>query len=245
MIGAGIENPEDLTPLRPFLSSIQMILFLDNAESILDPAGPDAQGIYTVVEELSRFENICLGITSRISTVPPRCKRPILPTLSMESACDIFYGIYSNTGRSDTVNNLVRQLDFHALSITLLATVASHNGWDYDRLTKEWESQRAQVLRTERSESLAATIELSLSSQTFCKLTPAPSPPQKPHKRVTSSILRKLISPLIPPKPTPSARELLEVVAFFPQGVSEDNLDWLFPRSPTEGASWTNSASFL
>ena len=211
VIGAGIENPEDLTPLRPCLSSSEMILFLDNAESILDPAGPEAREIYAVVEELTRFNNICLGITSRISTVPAHCKRPIIPTLSTESACDIFYGIYDNDGQSDIVSDLVSRLDFHALSITLLATVASHNMWDYDRLAEEWETRRAQVLRTDHNESLAATIELSLSSQTFSKLTPSPSP---------SSMLHT---------PVPTARELLEVVAFFPQGVSEKNLEWLFP----------------
>ena len=230
VVGAGVSNPEDLTPLRPFLSSSEMILFLDNAESILDPAGPDAQEIYAVVEELTRFKNICLGITSRISTVPPRCKRPTIPSLSVESACDIFYGIYDNGGQSDVISDLVRQLDFHALSITLLATVASHNMWDYGRVSEEWETQRAQVLRTGHNESLAATIELSLSSQTFSQLTPSPSPSntKTPHKRAGSSIFHKLV-PSIFRKAAPSARELLEVVAFFPQGVDENNLDWLFP----------------
>jgi hypothetical protein len=78
----------------------------------------------------------------------------------MESACDIFYGIYGDGGRSDIANDLLRRLDFYALSITLLATTASHNAWDYDRLASEWDTHRAQVLRTDYNGSLAATIEL-------------------------------------------------------------------------------------
>ncbi|KAF9777353.1 hypothetical protein BJ322DRAFT_428022 [Thelephora terrestris] len=198
VIGSGIKNPEDLTPLRPFLSSKAMILILDNAESILDPQGTDAGGIYTVVEELSQFSNICLGITSRITTIPPQCKRLKIHTLSMEAACDIFYSIYGDGERSIVIEDLLQQLDCHALSIKLLATAASHNVWDHDRLAQEWRTRRAQALRTNFNESLAATIELSLASPTFRNLGP-------------------------------DARKLLEVVAFFPQGINENHLDWLFP----------------
>ena len=175
-----------------------MLIVLDNAESILDPQGPDSQNIYAVVEELSRFKTISLCITSRISTVPPNCKRPVIPTLPMESACDIFYDIYDNSGRSDIIRNLIQQLDFHALSITLLATTAAQNMWDHNRLAKEWGVRRVQVLRTVRNESLGAVIELSLASPTFRNLGPI-------------------------------AREVLGVIAFFPQGIDENNLDWLFP----------------
>ena len=178
-----------------------MILFLDNAESILDPHGTEAEEIHAAVEELSRFSNICLGITSRISTIPPHCKRLTIPTLSMESACDIFYSIYDTGQRSDIINDLIRQLDFHALSITLLATTASHNTWDHNRLAREWDEHHVRVLRADYNKSLATTIELSLASPTFCKLGP-------------------------------DARDLLGVIAFFPQGVNEDNLDWLFPTIP-------------
>ena len=198
VIGAGVENPEDLTPLRPFLSSREMIIFLDNAESILDPQGTDARELYTMVEELSQFKTICLCITSRISTVPRHCQRPIIPTLSMESACNIFYSICNNGGQSDVIANLLRRLDFHALSITLLATTASHNMWDYDRLAKEWNTHRVRVLRTDYNGSLETTIELSLASPTFRELGP-------------------------------DARDFLGIVAFLPQGINENNLDWLFP----------------
>jgi tetratricopeptide (TPR) repeat protein len=175
-----------------------MVIILDNAESILDPKGTSAREIYSVVDELCQFKTVCLCITSRMTMVPPRCKRPEIPTLSMEAACDIFYGIYGGSGRSPIIDDLLERLDFHALSIKLLATTAFQNTWNHNRLAKEWDAQRARVLQTDYNESLATTVELSLSSPTFLSLDP-------------------------------NARDLLGVIAFFPQGIHENNLDWLFP----------------
>ena len=176
------------------------MIVLGNAESILDPQVADAQKIYAVVEELCQFNNIWTYITSRIFTTPPDCKRLDVPTLPMDTAHDT-YQIYGGGDRSDLVNGILKQLAFHPLSITLLATVAYQNRRDTDWLAREWERWRTSVLQTQHTNSLAATIELSLASPLFQELGPG-------------------------------GRALLGIVAFFPQGVDENNLEWLFPTIP-------------
>ena len=208
-----MESPEDLGSLQPFLSTKEMLIVLDNAESILDPESPSAPEIYTVMDQLTRLSNLCIWITSRISIVPPHCETISIPTSPTEAAVDTFFRIYKHrrwTNRIRTaqilterklINDILEQLDYHPLSITLLATVAQDNRWDINRLKMEWGKQQTGVLQVQHSRSLETTIEPSLTLPMF----------------------RGLGS---------HARSLLEAVAFFPQGINEKNASWLFSTIP-------------
>ena len=58
VIGAGIENPKDLTPLQPSLSSKEIFIVLNNTESVLDPQVTEGREIYRAMGELSKFTNM-------------------------------------------------------------------------------------------------------------------------------------------------------------------------------------------
>jgi len=144
-----------------------MIIVLDNAESILDPQGTSANEIYTIVDELSRFSNICLCITSRISTVPLNCEAVHIPILSMEAARDTSYRgtgnspIRSTTSRKNSTSILFLSPYSLLLPDTMRGAPADWTGNGNDS-----------ELHAQHSRGLATTIELSLASPMFRELGP-------------------------------------------------------------------------
>ena len=170
--GVEAENTPDLSALRQFFASTYILLVLDSAETILDPYTPDAPAFYSAIEELSRIKTISLIVTTRISTVPTTCQHLQIPALSMIPAREFFYSIYTNRGNVTDIDSLLHQLDYHPLSINVLATVATQNRWKHPRLIQEWEKRRISLLETHHGQGLTAAIELSLKSPMFTRLGP-------------------------------------------------------------------------
>jgi len=68
------------------------------------------------------------------------------------------------------VDNIIARLDFHPLSIDLLASSVLENGWDEQALLKAWNGSQTSVLKKNYHQRLKDTMELSFRSPTIQNL---------------------------------------------------------------------------
>lgn len=69
------------------------------------------------------MNNVCLCITSRITTAQAGCRCLDIPTLSADATLSTFYHIYDKQDQSGHIDDI----SISTLSVTLLVTVAHQN----------------------------------------------------------------------------------------------------------------------
>ncbi|KAG6847518.1 hypothetical protein H0H93_007615, partial [Arthromyces matolae] len=183
------------------LSASQTLLVLDNAETFLDAAA-DAGRIADVIDGFGARSNIAMLLTTRTTVLPPNLEwvRFRVPALEEDAACMAFKLYYTPSIENSTLIRLLSAVDFHPLSINLLAQAAVQNDWTSQDLVAAWDRQRAVLLDggEGKIQSIAVTIETSLNSPSLLKLGD-------------------------------TARHLLQIMAFLPQGISKQRLTAIFP----------------
>jgi len=166
----GVHHPTDMAQLLSHLAlSPPRILVLDGVDSILDPLAPGAVEIATAIEEIGRCKNVCLIATSRMDMKIPDFRHIEVPTLPTNDARNTFYG-RCNLGRSAAVDELLADLDFHPLSIELLASAVCENDWDEAALLEAWDHSGTGVLEASGCQSLEDSIQLTLVTPTIREL---------------------------------------------------------------------------
>jgi len=160
----------DVAQLRSHLeSSPPLILLLDGVDLILDPLAPDAEQISATIEEFGSYEHVCLVTTSRMHPDIHGFHRVEIPILSEDGARDTFYSL-CELERSPAVDDLIARLDFHPLSINLLATAVRENNWDEPMLLRAWGDDPTSVLNTSHHQGLKETVESLFCSPTIKNL---------------------------------------------------------------------------
>ena len=143
----GAHHPMDVAQLRSHLAlSPPCTLVLDGVDPFLDPLAPGSAEIAAAIEEFGRCQNVFLLTTSRLGVSIPDFRRMEVPTLHLDGARDTFHS-RCHLGRSVAVDKLLTELDFHALSIDLLASATRENDWDEPRLLKEWNDHKTGILK--------------------------------------------------------------------------------------------------
>jgi len=166
----GANRTTDIGQLRSHLeSSPPLLLVLDGVDSILDPPSPEAKEISTIIEEFGSSQRVCLVTTSRIHPDFRGFRRFEVPMPSKDGAQEIFYN-HCNLIRSPLVDDLIAKLDFHPLSVDLLARSVRENGWDVTMLIQAWEDDQKGALGTKHRQNLKDALELSLCSPTIKNL---------------------------------------------------------------------------
>ena len=164
------KHTTSITQLRLHLvSSPPLLLLLEGIDLILDQQTPESEEISATIEEFGSYNNVCLVTTSRIYPEISGFHRVEVPVLSEGGAQNIFYSL-CNLGRSSAIDNIISKLDFHPLSIDLLASAVHENAWDEPMLLKAWDDDQTSSLRIGYYQRLKEAIEPMLDSPKIKKL---------------------------------------------------------------------------
>ncbi|KAG1724167.1 uncharacterized protein EDB91DRAFT_143439 [Suillus paluster] len=209
VLGMQLAGADPVGQISSFLRSATTLIVLDNAETFEEASESSAlKEIPPAIAEIADIPGVTLILTSRSRRNAPNVEwiTKDIPPLDSSSAQEAFFRIYRTASRSNTeeeITNLLEELEFHPLSINLLANAAQQNRWSPRTLLERWKDRHSAVLDhgEGKLQSLSYTMELSLSSPSVQKLGE-------------------------------NGRHALAVIAFLPQGLNEDLASDLLPSLP-------------
>ncbi|KAG0692893.1 P-loop containing nucleoside triphosphate hydrolase protein [Suillus ampliporus] len=206
VLGIELAGTDPMGQISSFLRVASALIVLDNAETFEEASASSAlMEIPSAIAEIAAIPGIILILTSRSRRNAPNVRWIMkdVPPLDMSSAQAAFFQIYHHVSHSDAeedIKDLLKELDFHPLSISLLANTAQQNGWSPATLLKRWDNRHSAVLNhgVGKLQSLTYTMELSLSSPSVQTLGE-------------------------------DSRRALAIIAFLPQGLNENLASDLLP----------------
>ncbi|KAG1899726.1 uncharacterized protein F5891DRAFT_394263 [Suillus fuscotomentosus] len=205
-LGIEITGADPLRPISTFLHSASALVVLDNAETFEEASALSAlEKIPPAIANIANIPGVVLILTSRSRRNAPNVRWIMkdMPPLDLSSAERLFFQTYPRARCSESeeeINDLLRELDFHPLSINLLAHTAQQNDWSPAVLLKRWNDRHSAVLNPGKGklQSLSDTMQLSLDSPSIQALGE-------------------------------DGRRTLAIIAFLPQGLNDNLAGDLLP----------------
>jgi hypothetical protein len=198
-LGVKLSSVNLFNTISTYLAYNNVLLVLDNAETFLDvdqdpSRTADASRIMDAINDFAAQPSVSIMLTTRSKSIPSNLLCTTLPVLPLKPspAREAFAKVCHTDIPPAILDRLLSELDFHPLSIILLAQAAENNGWSPDDLVQSWQREHTKLLDngSAKVHSLSITIELSLKSPSIQKLGD-------------------------------NARRFLQIIAFLPQGVDK------------------------
>ncbi|KAG1724014.1 hypothetical protein EDB19DRAFT_2043614 [Suillus lakei] len=208
-LGIEAAGADPVHQISTLLRSASALVVLDNAETFEEAIASSAlREIPPAIADIANIPGVVLILTSRSRRNAPNVQwiTKDIPPLDLSSAQTVFYQIYHRASRNDggeEMKVLLKELNFHPLSINILANAAQQNAWSPATLLKRWNDRHSKVLDAGKGklQSLSDTMQLSLSSLSMQDLGE-------------------------------DGRRVLAIIAFLPQGLNEDLASDLLPSLP-------------
>jgi tetratricopeptide (TPR) repeat protein len=208
-LGMDQVGADPIRQISTFLRSSRALVVLDNAETFEEASGsPSLKEIPPAIAEIASIPGVIIILTSRSRRNAPDVEwiTKDVPALDANSAQDVFFRIYRGAARAhaeEEIKDLLGELEFHPLSISILANAAHQNSWSPATLVKRWNEQHSKLLDrgSGKLQSLSSTMQLSLGSPTIQALGQ-------------------------------DGLRALAVIAFLPQGLNDDMARDLLPSIP-------------
>ncbi|KAJ8587949.1 hypothetical protein M405DRAFT_280511 [Rhizopogon salebrosus TDB-379] len=185
------------------LSSEETVLVIDNVEALVAPR--NAESVTRIIDDFASSPSIILLLTtrSRNAFTPYLVTQLVsVPTLERKHAMETFEHLCPQQIPTDIVEELLDGVDNHPLSVNIIARRAAQHGWTGEELLSAWRTQQAALLENGGRKSQSLRATVELSLN-------APS--------VTGL--------------GNDARKLLEIIAFFPQGLTTVRAKALCPSA--------------
>ncbi|KAG1805873.1 hypothetical protein EV424DRAFT_258798 [Suillus variegatus] len=134
-LGIEITGADPLRPISTFLRSASALVVLDNAETFEEASASSAlEKIPPAIAKIADIRGVVLTLTSRSrrNATDVLWRMIDIPPLDLSSAERVFFQTYPRARCGDAeeeIMNLLRELDFHPLSINSLAHTARQNDW--------------------------------------------------------------------------------------------------------------------
>ncbi|KAG0693919.1 P-loop containing nucleoside triphosphate hydrolase protein [Suillus ampliporus] len=206
ILGIELAGADPVGQISSFLCITSALVVLDNAETFEEASISSALSkIPAAIAEIADIPGVILILTSRSRRIAPNVEwiTKDIPPLDLSAARQAFFRIYRPASVSNAegeITKLLAELDFHPLSINLLANAAQQSGWSPATLLERWNNRHSIVLNHSEGklQSLSYTMNLSLGSPSVQELGE-------------------------------DGRRALAVIAFLPQGLNADLASDLLP----------------